>query len=176
MQDEAPLSKTKRKQQMHDLQGIGESLVRLGNDRLAQLNLPEELETAIREAKRIRKHEALRRQMQYIGRLMRDVETTPITEKLDAWNGASKAETAKMHLIERWRDQLLAEESAVAEFMSAYPLVDVQQLRTLIRNARKERQENKPPRNARLLFRTVKEALEQPDAETSETLNQDEES
>ena len=175
MQDEAPLSKTKRKQQMHDLQGIGESLVKLGNDRLGQLNLPEELEAAIKEAKRIRKHEALRRQMQYIGRLMRDVETGPITEKLDAWNGVSKAETAKMHLIERWRDRLLAEESAVAEFLDLYPQVDTQQLRTLIRNARKEQQENRPPRSARMLYRTVRETIEQADEESSEN-DQDNES
>jgi ribosome-associated protein len=174
MQDEAPISKTKRKQQMHELQGIGESLVKLGNDRLAQLNLPEELEAAIKEAKRIRKHEALRRQMQYIGRLMRDVETAPITEKLDAWNGVSKAETAKMHLIERWRDRLLDEENAVAEFLDAYPQVDIQQLRTLIRNARKEQQENRPPRSARLLYRLIRDVLEQPDAQSSEP-DQDEE-
>jgi len=85
-----PPSKTKIKQQMHNLQDIGEQLVELGNDRLKELNLPERLYDAIREMKRINKFGAQRRQMQFIGRLMREVETAPIIAKLEVWGGTSR--------------------------------------------------------------------------------------
>src|SRR5512133_941248 len=88
-----PLSKTKIKQQMHDLQGIGEELAALGKDQLAQLDLPESLVDAIREMHRIKKFGAQRRQMQYIGKLMRDVDTAPIVAKLNSWKGVSQQHT-----------------------------------------------------------------------------------
>src|SRR6187455_2734613 len=79
-------SKTRRKQEMHALQDIGEQLVQLDLKRLTELALPETLTDAILEARRIHKHEARRRQMQYIGKLMRDVDAAPILEKFDLWS------------------------------------------------------------------------------------------
>ena len=92
--DDEPLSKTKKKEQMHALQKLGVELVELPRDRLASMRLPEELLAAVREAQRITAHEGRRRQMQFIGRLMREIDPAPIEERLAAWRGQSKAEIA----------------------------------------------------------------------------------
>lgn len=161
MQDEEPfLSKTQRKQAMLDLQQMGVALVELGPSRLAELNLPDELHSAVLEAKRITSNGATRRQSQYIGKLMREIDTTQIKAKLDAWSGNSKTEAARFHRMERWRDRLLADEATLAEFISEFPTADVQQLRSLIRNARKETEAGKPPKSTRALFRLLREIME----------------
>jgi ribosome-associated protein len=156
-EDEEFVSKTRRKQAMHALQDLGAALVKLNNQKLAQLNLPEELAGAVTEAKRLKKHEAIRRQMQYIGRLMRGVDAEPIAAQLAAWNGDSVEETARMHQLERWRERLLAHDDALTEFAAEHAGIDTQALRTLIRNARKEAELGKPPRNSRALFRALRE-------------------
>lgn len=154
-----PVSKTRRKQEMHALQDMGEQLIQLDPKRLAELDLPETLADAILEAKRIRKHGALRRQMQFIGKLMRDVDAAPIQEKLDAWNGLSSQHTAWLHLLERWRERLLADELALGELGQRYPSADLQQLRLLTRNAEKERLANKPPKSFRMLFHELQKII-----------------
>ena len=152
-------SKTRRKQEMHALQDIGEQLVELDLKRLAELGLPETLTDAILEAKRIRKHEARRRQMQYIGKLMRDVDAAPILEKFDVWSGGTLQHTAWLHLLERWRSRLLTDEQAFAELGQKYPAADLQHLRTLARNAHKEKLANKPPRSFRALFHELQTVI-----------------
>ena len=155
-----PPSKTKIKQQMHDLQALGEELVALGKDQLAQLDLPDNLRDAIREMHRINKFGAQRRQLQYIGRLMRDLEdTAPIVAKLNAWKGVSQEHTAHLHLLERWRDRLLESDQALTELLAAHPETDVQRLRTLIRNAQKEKETGKPPKNYREIFQVLRELI-----------------
>lgn len=166
MEDQAPISKTKRKQAMHALQELGGALVALSDDRLAQLDLPEPLREAVREARQISQHGARRRQLQYIGKLMRDVDPAPIQAKLDQWNGTSKAETARLHLIERWRDNLLDRDSALEELLARYPGADGQHLRNLIRNAKKERLADKPPKSSRLLFKALRDTI--PELENSD--------
>lgn len=160
MDDVNYVSKTKRKQAMTELQDMGEELVKQGNSRLAELNLPEELLTAVQEAKRITSNGAIRRQMQYIGRLMRDIDVAPIKAKLDAWSGNSKAEAARFHRMERWRERLISDEAALSEFIGEYPATDAQQIRTLIRNARKEAEAGKPPKSSRALFKLIREVAE----------------
>jgi ribosome-associated protein len=162
MNDEI-LSKTKKKQQMHALQALGVELVELSRERLAQIELPERLMIEIREAQRITSHEGRRRQMQFIGKLMRETEEELIAaarERLAAWKGLSKAETTRMHTMERWRDRLVADDAALTEFLQLHSGVDAQTLRNLIRNARKEHAEGKPPRAFREIFRVVRETLE----------------
>ena len=145
-QDAAP-SKTKRKKDMHALQEIGEQLVELDPKKLAEFDLPEILSDAIRQAGTIQKHGARRRQMQYIGRLMREVDAQPIQQKLDSWQQTSKHQTARLHLLERWRERLLSDEHALTEFAKQYPQADLQRLRLLIRNAQKEKAAEKPPKS-----------------------------
>lgn len=162
-EEELPPSKTKIKKQMHDLQDIGAELVALGKDQLAQLDLPENLRDAIREMRRINKFGAQRRQMQYIGKLMREVDTAPIIARLDAWKGVSQQHTAHLHLLERWRDRLLENDSALTELLAAHPQTDVQHLRALIRNAQKEKEAGKPPKSYREIFQVLKELLPEPE-------------
>ena len=158
-EEELPPSKTKIKKQMHDLQDLGEELVELSKDQLAQLDLPETLYLAIREMSRINKFGARRRQMQYIGKLMRDVDTAPINAKLDIWKGTSQQHIGYMHQVERWRDRLLESDTALTELLTAYPDTDVQRLRTLIRNAQKERESGKPGKNYREIFQVLREII-----------------
>ena len=152
------LSKTKKKQQSHALQKLGAELVELSKDRLASMDLSETLREAIREAQRITAHEGRRRQMQYIGRLMRDTDPAPIQARLDAWNGQSKAEVARQHGMEKLRDKLIADDAALTEFAARHPGVDIQALRNLIRNARREAAESRPPKSYREIFKVIRDA------------------
>lgn len=156
---EAAPSKTRIKQRMQELQDVGEVLVQLPKDKLNQLELPEALHEAILEAKRITAHGGLRRQLQYIGKLMRSVDDAPIRAKLDEWNGSHAEETALLHRLENWRKRLLEDDAALSEFLTQYPAFDAQHLRTLVRNSRKEQQAGKPPKSSRELFRLLREGV-----------------
>ena len=161
-EEELPPSKTKIKKQMHDLRDLGEELTELGKDQLAQLDIPESLRDAIREMHRIKTFGAKRRQIQYIGKLMRDVDTAPIIAKLNSWKGTSQQHIGYMHLLERWRERLLEDDSALTELMAAYPETEVQRLRTLIRNTQKERAAGKPAKNYREIFQVLRETIAEP--------------
>lgn len=156
-------SKTKAKEEVEALQELGKRLVSVGNDRLKKLDIPESLRDAVLEAKRITSHGALRRQMQYIGKLMRDVDTDPIQEMLDELDGISNKANARFHALEKLRDRLIADESAITTLKNEYPDLDVSALRTLRRNAIKEQAEQKPPKAYRAIFQFLKN-LEAPDA------------
>ncbi|HEY2336743.1 MAG TPA: ribosome biogenesis factor YjgA [Burkholderiales bacterium] len=153
MQDEI-VSKTKRKKEMHELQALGAALVELNE---AQLDFLEpELRQAVLEAKRITAHEGRRRQLQYIGKLMRAVDPAPIRARLDALTGSSSQANARHKRLEALRARLLADDGALTEFAAAHPSADLQTLRALIRNSRKEHEEGRPPRAYRELFRLLK--------------------
>ncbi|MFS8930380.1 ribosome biogenesis factor YjgA [Cupriavidus taiwanensis] len=148
---------------MTALQDLGAELEALPKDRLARVPMPEALADAIHEARRINSHEGKRRQMQYVGKIMRgleDEEVEVIRQALEGFKGTSKAETARMHLIERWRELLLADDAALTRFLGEHPGIDVQALRNTIRNARKEKELGKPPRYFRELFQAIKTALD----------------
>ncbi|UCF22358.1 MAG: ribosome-associated protein [Ralstonia sp.] len=169
---DTPKSKSQRKREVNALQDLGTALEALPKDKLAKVPLPEKLLDALREAKLTTAHEGKRRQMQYIGKLMRaltDEEVEAIRRVLATFVGASKAETARLHAMERWRDRLIAGDDAVTEFIAAHPESDVQALRTLVRNARKEAQLAKPPKSSRELFQMVKQALSGNDREDEDT-------
>ena len=144
---------------MHELQALGARLVELNTEQLAEVGLPDDLREAIEFAQRTTKHEARRRQMQYIGKLMRSVDPAPIREKLKIWDGISVEHTAQQHRIERWRDRLLEDESVVDELVRAHPGIDARHLRALARKARDERAAGAPPRAYRELFRALREIV-----------------
>jgi ribosome-associated protein len=152
-------SKTRRKQAMHALQDIGERLVQIDHGRLRELCLPERLTEAILEAGRMHQHGARRRQMQYIGRLMRDVDAAPILEKLERWSGTGRRETARLHLLERWRARLLEDEGALSELVRICPGADVRQLHLLVRNTRREALAGGPPKSFRALFQALRDTI-----------------
>ncbi len=149
-------SKSQRKREMEALQETGAQLVTLNAGQLAQIELPERLHDAIIEAQRIRDFEGRRRQIQYIGKLMRDVDPAPIRARLDQWLGAAHEHTAAQHLIERWRQRLLDEENALTLFASEFPGHDLQRLRALIASIKRDQAANRPLRNYRELFRAVR--------------------
>jgi ribosome-associated protein len=156
---EEPVSKSERKRQMHARQELGAELVALSVDQINAIELPDPLREAVLEARRVTKFEARRRQLQYIGKLMRFVDPEPIRARLEAWKSVSTAETAQLHLIERWRERLLVDEDACTEFLQRYACHDTQRLRGLIRSAREERQAGRPPHNYRALFQFLRETL-----------------
>lgn len=157
-------SKTKAKEEVEALQDLGKRLVGVGSDRLKKLEIPESLRDAVLEAKRITSHGALRRQMQYIGKLMRDVDTDPIQEMLDELDGISNKANARFHALEKMRDRLIADESIITTLKNDYPTLDVSALRTLRRNAIKEQAEHKPPKAYRAIFQLLKSLASPADA------------
>ena len=150
------VSKTRRKKEMHELQALGVALVDLAESQIAGLQIGEELRQAVLEAKRIKSHEGRRRQLQYIGRLMRDVDAGPIREQLDAIVGHSAQDAARHRRLEAVRDKLLADDAALTDYVAQHAGADLQALRTLIRNARREQKDGRPPRAYRELFRLLK--------------------
>ena len=157
MQDERP-SKTQRKKEVEALQTLGERLVELNTAQLAAVPLPDDLRDAVLEAKRIRSREGRRRQLQYIGKLMREIDPAPIRAQLERWDGQSREATAAHHRVERWRLRLLDDDDALTEFAREHPHADLQRLRTCVREARKERLAGGEPRHFRDLFRLIRDA------------------
>ena len=148
-------SKTRRKAAMHALQDLGEALVLLTPERLAALALPERLADAILQARHITRWEARRRQMQFIGRLMRDVDPLPIQAKLEQWAGATNAEKARLAHVERWRTRLLSEADALDRLCAENARADRPRLAALVARIRDERAHGEPPHAYRELFRTL---------------------
>lgn len=157
-EDHGP-SKSELKRQMHARQDIAEALAALSLDALKSVPVEDSLRDAIKETHKIKSFGALRRHKQYLGKLMRNLEEDQISaiqERLDAITGISKAETAKMHHIERMREELINDDNALTKLIEAAPDLDVQKIRTLIRNARKEKELNKPPKAYREIFQLIK--------------------
>lgn len=135
--DQSP-SKTRLKKQMHDLQALGRDLLELPEARLVALQLPENLFDALTDLRRIRSHEGRRRQWQFVGKLMRNIDAAPLREAVAAWRVPGAKETLALHEAERWRERLIGSDAALTEWLDAHPGGDVQALRSLIRSARKD--------------------------------------
>ena len=171
MEDERP-SKTQRKKEMHDLQALGAELVALNERELASIELPERLLDAVNDARQMKKFEARRRQLQYIGKLMRDVDPEPIRKRLAAWKSVSHAHTARFQLLERWRTRLLQDENAVGELLRDYPNTDAARLQGLIRQAHREREAGQPPKSYRAIFQLLTETVPEVEAREGREQNQ----
>jgi ribosome-associated protein len=158
--DELKPSKTQRKKQVTALQDLGAELAGLTDEQLAAVDLPENLRDAVLEVRRIDSFEARRRQMQYIGKLMRKVDAVPIRAALDALQAGPRREAALHRRADSWRARLLADDAALAEFAREYPHADTQQLRTLAGAALRERESGQPPRQFRALYQAIRALLE----------------
>jgi ribosome-associated protein len=155
--EEEGKSKSQVKREMHELQKLGEELVALSAAARAKVPLDDELKDALQLADKLgNKREALRRHIQFIGRLMRTRDLEPIEQALAILRNTNQAATRQFHKVEHWRDKLLSDNDALTEFIAAYPDVDVQQLRQLIRNAKKEQEKQQPPKYFRELFQLIK--------------------
>jgi ribosome-associated protein len=160
-----PPSKTQLKAEADEKQALGEALLTLRADLMARLDLPEKLIDAIAQAKKITNFEGKRRQMQFIGKLMRPLDTEPIRAAIDEQKNGSAQLTLALHLAEQWRDKLIASDDAMGDWLAEHPDTDSQQLRALVRQARKDAKPEKPgeaPRHGksyREIFQLVREAL-----------------
>lgn len=152
-------SKSQRKRDAHALLKLGEQLVQLDEASLARFELPEQLHDAIVAARKIRQHVAKKRQLLFIGKLMRKIDTAAIEARFASLNQHHQQQTDSFHHIEQWREQLLQDDQSLAELIDQYPAIDRQHLRQLIRNARLEQQKNKPPSTARSLFRYLRDII-----------------
>ncbi len=149
-------SRTQRKRQALDLQKIGEQLLALDDGDLAQVPVPQELSDAIATWKRIRSHEARRRQSQFIGKLMRRIDLEPVEAALARLDGQSAEARYAFHQLERWRDRLAAEPAALTEYLDEHPQADRQALRHQLKKVAGARDEQQRKVEARALFRLLR--------------------
>jgi len=155
--DEAPQSKSQRKRDALALQALADELAQLSPTELDAVPLPDALRDAVVAARELSRG-AYRRQVRYLGRLLRDIDSDPIRSAVDARRGATHEDKARLKRLERWRERLVEEgDPAVAELLEEYPGADPQQLRQLLRNARREHAAGRPPRSYRQLFRFLRE-------------------
>lgn len=156
-----PLSKTRRKQQMHALQALGERLVELPPHNLARIQsvLPENLQQAVAEARRIRSHEGRRRQLQYIGKLMRSVDAATIEAALAIDDERHQGAVHVMHRAEHWRDGLIDGSLSLTDLIAQYPAAAHENLPALLAQARKEKTAARPPRQQRQLYRVLHQLI-----------------
>lgn len=168
LEEVGPPSKTQLKAEADEKQALGEALLTLRADLMARLDLPDKLLDALAQAKRITNFEGRRRQMQFIGKLMRPLDTEPIRAAIDEQANGSADLTLALHLAEQWRDKLVASDDALGNWMTEYPGTDSQQLRALIRQARKDIAKPETPGEAprhgksyREIFQLVKQMMKQ---------------
>ena len=165
LEEVGPPSKTQLKAEADEKQALGEALLTLRADLMARLDLPEKLLDAIAQARRITNFEGRRRQMQFIGKLLRPLDAEPIRAAIDEQLNGSAQLTLTLHQAEQWRDKLVASDDALGDWLTEYPDTDSQQLRALIRQARKDAKPEKPgeaPRHGksyREIFQLVRQAM-----------------
>lgn len=175
-------SRTDMKRESDALQDLGEELLELRADRLERLGLPEKLMDALAELRRITNFEGRRRQAQFVGKLMRKLDEDAVDQARAALAEQRRGparEAALLHHTEQWRTLLLEDDEALARWMTQYPATDAQQLRALVRQARKDAVPEKPglaPRHGRAyreIFQLLREQLNQPEDATDEDDNDD---
>ncbi|QCT19623.1 ribosome-associated protein [Jejubacter calystegiae] len=155
------VSKSEIKRDAEELKRLGAEMVDLGKNALDKIPLDDELRDAIELAQRIKK-EGRRRQLQLIGKMLRSRDVDPIRQALDKLKNRHNQQVALFHKLEALRDRLVDEgDEAMTEVLNLWPHADRQQLRTLIRNAKKEKAANKPPKASRQIFQYLRELAEE---------------
>jgi len=151
------------KEQAHALQTLGVAVAALSQNRLDSIDMPDGLRSAIHEFRRTKSHEGRRRQMQYVGKMMRQADEDALREAVAAATLGSAKETLALHETERWRNELVASDEAMTRWMATYPQTDTQQLRSLVRAARRDAAtlapEARQPKSFRELFQLIKPLL-----------------
>lgn len=154
-----PPSKSQLKRDAQALIKLGEQLISLDEKQLRQLSLPDNIRDATIAARKIRQHGARKRQLLFLGKLLRKTNSSEIAQQLATLNTQTKQQARAFHQLEQWRDKLLADDQALTALLNEYPAIDGQHIRQLIRTARKEQQQNKPPSTARTLFRYLRSMM-----------------
>ncbi|WP_319761326.1 ribosome biogenesis factor YjgA [Maridesulfovibrio sp.] len=154
-------SRSQKKREMTALQKQAEKLMNLGPELVKKCGLPDYFIDEVLDAMTITAHEAKRRKVQYIGKLMRDIDSQPLIDFLEDIETGNRADNLKFHALEQWRDRLVEGDfSVLDEIMEKYPEADRQRISQLARNARKEKDKSKPPKSARALFKILRELSE----------------
>lgn len=155
------VSKSEMKREMERLQQLGKRLTELNTSQWQTLTISDVLHAALVESKRLKNHEAKRRHMQYIGKLMRDENWELIQQQVDLLDPSSEAYGRRIGQMEKWRERLIKDAKAMNAFIDEYPDVDRQHLRNLIRNASKEMSSEpaKPGSGYKKLFQFIKETM-----------------
>ena len=165
--EESVISKTSIKKEMHELQALGKRLTELKRNQLEKVPMGEVLRKAIEDSQRITQREATRRHMQYIGKLMRDENPEEIQNAVDLFDAGSIAFAQALHALERWRDRLTAGGNEVlSEYIEANSHADIQHLRQLVRNAKKDISNEKNTGASRKLFKYLR-SIDNTDTEES---------
>ena len=155
-------SKSQRKRELQKLLQLTEKALSLSDDKLAKTGINEKALNALREARKMKASGARKRQLKYISKLIRNEDVSIIETYLDEAEQSHINEKRFFHQLERWRDRLVEEgDGVLSEFFEEYPAADRQQLRTLIRAAQKEKQQEKPPAASRKIFKYLRELAEQ---------------
>jgi ribosome-associated protein len=155
-------SRTQIKREVKALQKLGERLLELSPEQLSGVDMPEDLREAVLFAKTITSREARRRQLQYIGGLMRKIDPETIREAIAGRDQQSRESAEAFHQLEQWRDELIqGNDALIEELCGHFPQAERQQLRQLARNAKKEREKEKPPKSSRQLFRYLRKLSEE---------------
>lgn len=155
------ISKTQRKKECDEMQALGEKMIALGKDELAQIAMEDQLRHAIEEAQRMKSRGALKRQRQFIGKLIRNMDAESLQSELDKILHKHDLHNAEFKRMEKWRDSMLEQgDDGLNAFMQHYPQADRQYLRQLIRNVAREQQNNKPPVSYRNIFKYIREVSE----------------
>jgi ribosome-associated protein len=157
--EEEIVSKSELKRQALRLQELGKEIAALKRAQIEALPLSEKLAHAIFDYQRFPSHEARRRQLQYIGRLMRDVDAEPLAAALADLRGESADARYRLHLAEQWRERLLAEPAALTQFLDDYPEADRQALRQALQRALKPAAETQQKAAARALYRLIRDQI-----------------
>lgn len=161
-QDSDLVSKSQRKRDSLAVQKLGERLTQLKPQQLAQIPLNDDLRVAIEELSRIHHREGRRRHLQFIGKLMRNADHEAIEQAYSALQNQGRQQIQEQHLAERWRDRLLGDDpQALQDYIDQHSPEDIQHLRQLVRQALREKQQQKPPAAERKLFRYLRENLGQ---------------
>jgi ribosome-associated protein len=156
--DDRPPSKSQKKREMNALQDLGSRLLEFSAEALERIDMPEDLKRAVREAKAMKSHEAKRRQMQFIGALIRQADPEPIRRALELKDQGQLQDARAFQRLELWRDGLLAGNPDTAkEILAACPDADLKRLERLAAEARRERDKNLPPKAFRSLFRALRD-------------------
>lgn len=163
--DENEISKSQRKRDADAVRDLGAHLAELGASELATIPVPEDVLSAIKELNRLKAHGARKRQLGFLAKRLRQVDTDPIEEALEKLRQVARANTRNLHLIEQWRDSLLGDSSqesakeALTRFLNDYPHADRQRFRHLQRQALTQRSQQRPPAAARELFKAIRDTI-----------------
>ena len=153
------ISKTQLKKQSKDITSFGQAITLLNQNQLEQLNLPSDINNAIEDYKKIKSLSAKKRQLLFIGRLLRSTDLHEAFIHYEAIKNHSQLANQQFHLVEQWRDKLIQSPDAITEFINQFPKTDVQQLRSLIKNSINEIEKNKPLKSSRSLFKIIQSIL-----------------